>query len=32
MPGFTMGLAGLKPGAPWKTGPHIPSEKIKILL
>jgi len=31
-PGFTMGLAGLKPGATWQAGPRIPSKKIKILL
>ena len=27
--GFTMGLAGLKPVAPWQAGPRIPSKKIK---
>ena len=27
-PGFTMGLAGLKPGAPWQAQPRIHSKKI----
>jgi len=31
-PGFTLGLAGLKPGVPWQAGPRISSKKIKILL
>jgi len=31
-PGFTMELAGLKPGAPGKQGPVFIPKKFKILL